>query len=130
MNPADVTFALALEDYVPVLLTIAAVTLLARWVPQRRPAAVLGATLIAIGGLSKATWKLIAVGFGHDYPILAEALFPLLGTGFALLSWALLRRVHWVFPTVIVLAALGAAAAVRDTWPCLILTIAGATALA
>jgi hypothetical protein len=130
MNPDDVTVALAAEDYVPVLLTIAAVTLLARGAPTRRPFALLGAVLIAIGGLSKATWKLLVVTLGNDHPILADALFPLLGTGFMLLSWALLRRVPAVVPAVLVVGALGAAVAVGDTWPCLILTILGATALA
>jgi hypothetical protein len=134
MNASDVTFALALEDYVPVILTGIAVLLLARWTPVRRPLALLGALLILAGGLAKASWKLIAVGFGHDIHVLAEALFPCLSTGFVLLSWALLaaagRRIPWPIPAAVIAVTLGASAALWATWPALITTILGATALA
>lgn len=134
MNAADVTMALALEDFVPVIFTSIAVFLLARWSPARRAAAVAGALLIAVGGVSKASWKLLAVGWGVDVQVMAEALFPCLSTGFVLLSWSLFaaagRRIPWPFPAVLIAAGLGAAVAVWDTWPVLITTILGATALA
>ena len=120
MNAADVTMALALEDFVPVIFTSIAVFLLARWSPARRAAAVAGALLIAVGGVSKASWKLLAVGWGVDVQVMAEALFPCLSTGFVLLSWSLFaaagRRIPWPFPAVLIAAGLGAAVALMVFW--------------
>lgn len=134
MNPEDVTFALALEDFVPVILTTIAVTLLARWSPRRRVAGFAGVILIAAGGLGKATWKLLAVGWGLDLHILADALFYCLGPGFMLVAWSLLKsagaRAHWFIPIALTIGALGAAVAVGDDYPVLILTITGATGTA
>ncbi|WP_040794911.1 hypothetical protein [Nocardia higoensis] len=75
--------SLAIEDYVPVVLTTCAVLLLRRITGSGRAAVAAG--LIGAGGLAKATAKLVVAAGGPDLPWLRGALFPLLTLGFALL---------------------------------------------
>jgi hypothetical protein len=89
------TVALALEDYLPVLLSAYGLFLIARMItrmdPQCSRLAYLGVALIALGGLSKATWKLIgALSSGQtNIQLLDNALFFCLAPGFILLTFAL-----------------------------------------
>ena len=65
----------------------------ARWMQGQfsltKPAWV-GAIVAGMGGLSKATWKLIVVTTGSNITVLNNALFPLLGAGFVLLTTSLI----------------------------------------
>ena len=66
-----------------------------------------GAIFAGLGGLSKATWKLIVVTNGADVKLLDNALFPLLGAGFTLLALSLilslLNREKWIWPLALVI---------------------------
>jgi hypothetical protein len=93
------TIPLAVYNLLPVALTGVALWFLAHYVrrqdPAGHPLALLGGGLILAGGLSKATWKLIAAVTGLDLVWLANALFPLMAPGFALLCaaiWGATRR--------------------------------------
>ena len=97
----DFTLGLALYNFVPVMLTGVALWFLIRFVHDldapHDGLARLGGVLILAGGLSKATWKLIAATTGADLGWLAGALFPLMAPGFALLAvaiWSATRRLR------------------------------------
>ncbi len=85
--------SLSLFNFLPVALTGLALWLLTRYTANQDPSdyrlALLGAVLILAGGLAKASWKLIAATTGTDLVWLANALFPLMAPGFALLAVAL-----------------------------------------
>lgn len=127
--------ALAVEDFVPVLLTLAGVCLLSRYTGARhRPGVLLAAALIGAGGLAKAVWKLIVALGGPDLPWLELMLFPLLTAGFGLLARVLTARPDgsapgWIPPLVIGLSALCAGGAVLagSTSPLLVSTTVFAT---
>ena len=121
----DFTPTLALYNVLPVALTGLALWFLSRYVAVQDPAyrglALLGGGLILSGGLAKAGWKLIAATTGADLAWLANALFPLMAPGFALLAVALWgavrhhrgRRVpvgRWRIGLAVVLIAFAAAA--------------------
>jgi hypothetical protein len=84
---------LALANFVPVLFTALALLCIARLVRARgeglAPMALTGAALVVLAGFCKAVWKLILALGGPDLPWLAQALFPLMAPGFALLAFAL-----------------------------------------
>ncbi|HCP46740.1 MAG TPA: hypothetical protein DIU15_11890 [Deltaproteobacteria bacterium] len=86
--------ALAIEDFVPVVLGGWGFYLVAQlWTSRReqtRRLGVVGAALIFLGGLSKATWKLLySVSEGAiDLEFLSRALFFCLGPGFVFLAFA------------------------------------------
>ncbi len=125
MPVTDFTPALGLFNFLPVALTGLALWFLARYVADQDPAgqglAWLGGGLILAGGLAKASWKLIAATTGLDLVWLANALFPLMAPGFALLALALWgavrhtrgRRIpagRWWLGLAVVLVAIAAAA--------------------
>jgi hypothetical protein len=89
------SLALAAEDFVPVLLTAIGLSLVVRMVRRvDRGAgawAALGAVLVVAGGLSRASWKLVAAAGGPDLVPLFAALYPLLAMGYLLLVMALWR---------------------------------------
>lgn len=121
------TVPLALDDYVPVVLAGVGCLWLAR--TTGRGPAVVGAVLVLAGGLCKATWKLVLASTGDDLPLVDDFLFVLLGPGFALLTWALVRRqLPLGVPLGLAGAGLVAAIGTRSTVPLLILTVLGATA--
>ncbi|WP_104106293.1 hypothetical protein [Nocardioides sp. 616] len=135
---AEYGLALAIEDFVPVILAAAALVILARAVRRAVPSAysvaLVGAVTVALGGLGKATWKLLVASGCWEYPILERLLFPCLSFGFAALSWALLSAVlartvvAWPFATFPVAAAVGAVW-MGDTWPLLVAAAVGASFL-
>lgn len=128
--------ALAAEDFVPCILAAGALVILVLMVrervPKAFPAAALGALLIAGGGLSKATWKMLVATGCWEYPILEQVLFPFISFGFAAMAWALLSTVKdrlvlaWPFVAFPAAAGLGAVW-MGDTWPLLIAAAVGAT---
>ena len=91
----DYPLSLALEDFVPVVLTAVGMWFIVRFVAQRSPSdralATTGAVFVVAGGASKATWKLIAAIDGADVTVLDRALFPLLTIGFGCLAVAMWR---------------------------------------
>lgn len=88
MESGGYPLALALEDFVPVALTGLGLWLVASWVGLRwRPAhavARIAAVAVAIGGASKATWKLVqSLSDGAiDVVVLDRALFVFLAPGY------------------------------------------------
>ncbi|HEY9328658.1 MAG TPA: hypothetical protein VIS09_10540 [Streptomyces sp.] len=150
MSDLDYPVSLAVEDFVPVLLTACAAVRLvapaARTGRTGRTLAVSATVLIAAGGLSKAGWKLIVALDGPDLQLFNKALFPLLSAGFLLLALALLRfglpgapqprggepsgvRLPRVFAGLWAVVA-GASAAFASTAPVMALTIAAVTVCA
>lgn len=90
----DYPLSLAVEDFVPVLLTGAGAALLigplrSHGARTARTAAA-GTALVLLGGLSKATWKLLVAMDGPDVAFMNKALFPCLSAGFLLLAHAVL----------------------------------------
>ena len=117
-------FALALEDFIPVVLSATGLFFIARKVSAVDSGlgrlAVLGFFLIALGGFAKAAWKLIFALTGLDLVWLDNSLFILLAPGFILLTWALLwegrllqgrerPRSFWVVPLGLTAAVAAAA---------------------
>ena len=97
---------LALANFVPVLFTALGLFCIARLVralaPVSAPMALIGAALVVLAGLCKAVWKLILALGGPDVAWLAQALFPLMAPGFALLAvamWNAQRRTPASRPT-------------------------------
>lgn len=130
--------ALAIEDFVPVLLAGAGSVVLGqaagRVLPAVRIPALLAGALVTLGGFCKALWKtLVAAEPCRDFPVLENMLFPCLAFGFAGIAWALLsvrrgRTVAWAPFLVLPVLAGVAALLVMDTWPLLIVSaIAGVT---
>ena len=118
---------LAVDDYIPVALAGLGAIWLAR--TTRRQPAVVGAVLVLAGGLCKATWKLVLATTGHDVPYVDDLLFLLLGPGFALLTWGLLRReLPLAVPVGLSALATVVALALQSPGPLLALTVLGATA--
>lgn len=89
------TVPLALQDFMPGVATAIGCWYLAGLVkkvaPDFYPVAVAGGVSVTMGGLSKASWKLIRALDGPDLKWLDAALFPFLAWGFALLTWALIH---------------------------------------
>jgi len=87
------TLALALEDFVPVLLTFLALLWLTRMIfaMDRRAGyvAAIGSLLVVLGGLFKATSKLFWVFSGELITWMENSLFTLMAPGFAFLAWAI-----------------------------------------
>ncbi|MWK38330.1 hypothetical protein GEV43_32680 [Actinomadura sp. J1-007] len=82
------------------------------------------------GGAAKASWKLIVAVNGPDLTWLSDALFPLLLIGFALLARSLFpepdgprRGVAAYALAALPVVGLTASAALRDTWPAMLLAI-------
>lgn len=87
--------ALALEDFVPSVLSLLAFTIVARVVraidaPSGRWA-LAGGLVVVAGGLSRATWKLVLATTGTDLAPVYLALFPALAFGFPTLATATWR---------------------------------------
>jgi len=129
--------ALAVDDFVPVIVATAAVLLLARFaaasgIHGARWRAWVGAASIGIGGLCKAVWKLIVALGGPDMPWMEKALFSFLMPGFVTLGFALAcvvaRRAlpHW-WGGAPIAVGFTAGTILQSQTPLLIVTIAAAT---
>ncbi|NTV65083.1 MAG: hypothetical protein HGA65_16360 [Oscillochloris sp.] len=126
--------SLALEDYLTVIFSAIGMILLTKMVLQldRRlgQMALIGTTLTVVGGLMKATAKLIMSMGGPEIPLLVYGLFPLIAPGFTLLGWSLFQVRHmfqnkpvsknpWLVPSILIgVFAVGsiALAAVGGPW--------------
>ena len=114
---------LALEDFLPVIFSALGLYLLAGMITQMNGAcknmAYLGFVLIALGGLSKASWKLIyALSEAQtNIAIMDNALFFFLSAGFIFVAFALMYAQRnlagkgspdnvWLLPTVLVIITL------------------------
>jgi hypothetical protein len=91
-----ISLPLAVEDYLPILLFAAGLYFVAKKVSETNSlagqTAFLGGCLVTLGGLCKATWKLIQALGGPDIPVLNNVLFVFLAAGFILVAWAYYRR--------------------------------------
>jgi hypothetical protein len=89
----EYTLGLAIEDYIPVILSSAGLLLLAQMINRldknAGKMAYLGFVLITLGGVFKATWKFTIALTGKDIVWMDNGLFVFLGPGFALMAWAL-----------------------------------------
>lgn len=136
--------ALAIEDYVPCLLALAAFIIVAQAVryrlPSAFPVALIGGLVVSAGGLSKASWKLLVATGCWEFPWLEALLFPCLAFGFAAVSWAVIsatkgRQVTpWPFVLFPAAAGIGSAwmsidAGEYKNWPLLIAAAVTATVL-
>jgi hypothetical protein len=97
----DYSLSLALFDYIPVGLSALGLFMLATLIGQAgarsRPVCLLGALLIACGGLSKASWKLTWVLSGQDITPLSNLLFILMAPGFIILAChGFFARRYWL----------------------------------
>jgi hypothetical protein len=85
--------SVALFDFLPVAATALALALLARAIGQRYPALApavwLGALLVPLGGLCKATWKLIVAVYQRELVWLENQLFILMAPGFVLMAYSM-----------------------------------------
>ena len=86
----DYSLGLALFDYLPVLLSAVGLyllaNLLAKALPASRALLLLGFALVIVGGLSKATWKLIWVLTEENIVVLDSLLFICMAPGMVLLA--------------------------------------------
>ncbi len=89
----EYSLGLALEDFLPVLFSALGLFILAGMIRRidrgSGTMAYLGFALVALGGLLKASWKLVYVTSGQDVVWMADSLFVLLGPGFTFFAWAL-----------------------------------------
>lgn len=111
------TLELALVDYLPVIFTAIGMMYVARMVVHTGQAqgqmAMLGAGLIVLGGLLKATWKLImaATAGATDIRCMDDGLFVGMAPGFVLMGaavWCAMRAAQgrqprWVWPIPLVI---------------------------
>jgi hypothetical protein len=111
----DFPLSMALQNYIPVVLSGLGLFWIARMIGARHPAAgrlaLAGFALIVTAGTLKATWKLAMAVARLDIPLLSQSLFPLIAPGFLLMAWALFwskrnpgRALLW-WPPVLVSAA-------------------------
>ncbi len=124
------SIALALEDFLPVIFSAIGLYLLARMIKNMDDRlavmAYLGAGLIALGGVSKASWKLIyAVSEGQTNIVAIDnALFYFLAPGFILMAFALFyaqrtlagqphRKNVWLIPASLAILTVGVAVVVN-----------------
>jgi hypothetical protein len=110
------TLPLALEDFIPVILSALGLFIIARMVgrvhSQLGQMALLGGGLAALGGLLKASWKLIIATTGNDIVWMDNSLFVFLAPGFTLMAYALWqlrqenagKKASWLPPILIILA--------------------------
>jgi hypothetical protein len=118
--------ALAIEDFVPVLLAGAGLVALSRSVSRPAPA-MIGGALVFVGGLGKATWKLlVAMEPCRQYDILEQLLFPCLAVGFGVVLWAVTGRIAVL---ALPMGGVAGAVALQSTGPLVAVAAVAAIAL-
>lgn len=89
----EINLPLALQDFMPVTLFAIGLFFVARMISRKNKSAgnlaYFGGVLVTLGGVFKASWKLIQALGGADIPFLNNSLFTLMSAGFICLSWAL-----------------------------------------
>jgi hypothetical protein len=92
----DINLPLAIEDYVPVFIFAVGLLFVAKIVSATNQTAgklaFSGGILVTLGGVSKASWKMIQAMSGADIPWLNNGLFVLMSAGFVCLAWAYLKK--------------------------------------
>ncbi len=122
----DFPLSMALQNYMPVVLSGLGLFWVARMIGARHPAAgrlaLAGFALIVTAGALKATWKLVMAVARLDIPLLSQSLFPLIAPGFSLMAWGLFwskrnpeRALLWWPPVLVSAAALLGALALGIT---------------
>ena len=112
-----VTVPLALQDYMTVIFSALGLAILTRMVFLLNRSlgrmALVGTVLIVLGGVLKASGKLISAAGGPDVALFHQGLFPLIAPGLTLVAWSLyqVRRVFrdqpplnrpWLVPAVVI----------------------------
>ncbi len=126
----EFTVPMALEDFIPVILTAVGLYFLLKVIIRRHRnlcgLACLGATLVITDGFLKAVWKLIYAASGTDIAWMKDSLFVLMGPGFIFVSWALWRGLKeeasttkqvWLLPLLLVIPSLCLSAYMATTYP-------------
>ncbi|WP_123667768.1 hypothetical protein [Actinocorallia herbida] len=126
----DYPVVLAMEDFVPVALTVTGVLLLSKVDDLDTRLVRTAALLLGLGGFAKCGWKLLIASTDIDLWVMPLLLFPLLSAGFLTLVKALEPRLPIAAAAGLWMAALGTSFAIGDTLPMLILTIGVSTAVA
>jgi len=116
----EYTIPLALVDFLPVIFSAIGYYLLFRMAShvneQHGRVAAFGALLIVIGGLIKATWKLITASSGTDIRWMDDGMFIWMVTGYTLLMWSIWQTARtvqgkkplhaWLVPAIIIVVTL------------------------
>ena len=88
----DINLSLAIEDYLPVIFFATGLFFVAKFISKRhKKAGILafcGGIFVTLGGLFKASWKLIQGLGGNDIPFFNNSLFVFLSAGFICVAWA------------------------------------------
>ncbi len=89
----EINLPLALQDFMPTILFAVGLYFVAKMISRENRAAgnlaYFGGVLVTLGGVFKASWKLIQALGGADIPFLNNSLFTLMSAGFICLAWAL-----------------------------------------
>lgn len=92
----EINLPLALQDFIPVAIFAVGLFFVAKTVWQKNKTAgklaFLGGVLVTLGGLFKASWKIVQALGGSDLPLLNNSLFVLMSAGFICLAWAFWKR--------------------------------------
>lgn len=126
-----ITVPMALVDFIPVLLFFAAAVLLQRdlyrqMVKGAYALLATGSIMVLIGGLFKATWKILYALRICDYPLLSDSFFPMQGPGFLLVFLALVGMfTPWNRKGTTTLLGVGAVPVYASTIPFVILQTVG-----
>ncbi len=115
----EFTVPMALEDFIPVMLTAVGLYFLAKFVSNKHRnlslLVWLGTNLVISDGVLKAVWKLIYAAAGADIAWMKDTLFLLMGPGFIFVAWALWRGLKeenstskqvWMIPLLVVIPSL------------------------
>lgn len=91
-----ISLPLAIQDYLPVALFAIGLFFVAKLISNRNTQAgnlaYFGGVLVTLGGLFKASWKLIQALGGNDIPFFNNSLFACLSAGFICVAWAFWNR--------------------------------------
>ena len=89
----EINLPLALQDFMPTLFFAVGLFFVAKMISRKNKAAgnlaYFGGVLVTLGGVFKASWKVIQALGGADIPFLNHSLFVLMSAGFICLAWAL-----------------------------------------
>lgn len=87
------SLALALYDYIPIVLFVTGLWLTAKAVEPNAPSMArlmrYAIVLVGLGGFCKASWKLLIAAFDVNWMLLNDALFVLMAPGFTFIAFAI-----------------------------------------
>jgi len=116
----EYTISLALVDFLPVIFTTIGFYFLFKMVSHvdatQGKVFLIGAVLTVMGGLIKATWKLIIASTGNDFRWMDDGMFVWMAPGYTILVWSIWQTVRavrekktfnvWLTPAIIVILTL------------------------